>query len=180
MRQVLGNNHPGTLTVMNNLASTLGDQGKLPEAAAMIAEVLHKRQQILGNDHPGTLHTMNDLATMLRDQGKLTEAATIQIQVLEKRQKILGNDHPDTLNAMNNLALMLRDQRKASRGSSNAAGCAGRDEAGSGRLSSPTHLWLCSILKVFEREWRKATSRRVWLLIGKERGRIRALHRYMW
>ncbi len=41
--RIYGNNHPETLSAMNNLAATLGDQGKLLEAAAMKTEVLSKK-----------------------------------------------------------------------------------------------------------------------------------------
>jgi hypothetical protein len=40
-QSILGNEHPSTILAMNNLAVTLGDQGKLEKAAAMQQEVLH-------------------------------------------------------------------------------------------------------------------------------------------
>jgi hypothetical protein len=48
-QRILGDKHPDTITAMANLASTLGGQGKLEEAAAMKREVLEKRQRILGD-----------------------------------------------------------------------------------------------------------------------------------
>jgi len=39
---------------MGNLASTLGQQGQLEEAASMMSEVLEKRRRILGEEHPRT------------------------------------------------------------------------------------------------------------------------------
>jgi Tetratricopeptide repeat len=56
---ILGNEHPSTLSAMNNLASTLGYQGKLDEAAAMQRDVLEKLQRILGDEHPSTLTAMS-------------------------------------------------------------------------------------------------------------------------
>ncbi|KAH8662668.1 hypothetical protein BGZ61DRAFT_368355 [Ilyonectria robusta] len=97
---------------MNNLASTLGDQGKLDEAALMRREVLEKMQRILGDEHPDTISAMNNLALTLGDQGKLDEAALMMREVLEKMQRILGDEHPDTISAMNNLASKLGDQGK--------------------------------------------------------------------
>ncbi|CAG2008871.1 unnamed protein product [Fusarium graminearum] len=73
-QRILGDEHPATIMAMNNLAITLGDQGKLDEAASMEKEVLEKRQRILGDEHPDTIRAMNNLAAMLRDQGKLDEA----------------------------------------------------------------------------------------------------------
>ena len=43
-REVLGPRHPGTLTTMGNLASTLGAQGKHAEAEAMRREGLAAKE----------------------------------------------------------------------------------------------------------------------------------------
>ncbi|PVH92847.1 hypothetical protein DM02DRAFT_542782, partial [Periconia macrospinosa] len=51
-RRILGEEHLDTITAMNNLALTLGDQGQLDEAAKMFEEVLEKRRRILGEDRP--------------------------------------------------------------------------------------------------------------------------------
>jgi hypothetical protein len=40
LQRILGEEHPDTISAMNSLASTLGDQGKLEEAATMMKEVL--------------------------------------------------------------------------------------------------------------------------------------------
>ena len=39
-RRILGEEHPSTILAMSNLASTLGEQGQLDEAAKMLKEVL--------------------------------------------------------------------------------------------------------------------------------------------
>ncbi|KAH7304608.1 hypothetical protein B0I35DRAFT_401104 [Stachybotrys elegans] len=111
-RQILGDEHPSTISAMNNLANTLGDQGKLDEAALMEREVLEKMRRILGDEHPSTISAMNNLANTLGDQGKLDEAALMKREVLEKRRRILGDEHPDTISAMGNLAVTLGDQGK--------------------------------------------------------------------
>ncbi|RYC82197.1 hypothetical protein BFJ63_vAg14905 [Fusarium oxysporum f. sp. narcissi] len=111
-QRILGDEHPDTITAMNNLAATLSDEGKLDEAASMMKEALEKMQRILGDEHPDTLMAMNNLAATLRDQGKLDEAASMKREVLEKRQRILGDEHPNTIMAMNNLANTLSDQGK--------------------------------------------------------------------
>jgi len=44
---------------MNSLAATLGDQGRLEEAAGMKMEVLKKRRWILGEEHSDTISAIN-------------------------------------------------------------------------------------------------------------------------
>jgi len=68
-QRILGDEHPDTISAISNLAITLGDQGKLEEAAAMRREVLEKRQRILGDEHPDTISTMSNLANTLGDDG---------------------------------------------------------------------------------------------------------------
>ena len=60
-RNILGEEHPSTISAMNNLASTLGDQGQLDEAAAMKKEVVEKRRRILGEEHPDTVRSVMKL-----------------------------------------------------------------------------------------------------------------------
>ena len=61
LQNLLGNEHPGTLTSMNNLASTYRKQGKLQEAAALQERVLEATRRTLGEKHPETLTSMNNL-----------------------------------------------------------------------------------------------------------------------
>jgi hypothetical protein len=51
--------HLDTITAINNLASTLRDQGQLNEAAKIRKDVLKKRRRILGEEHPDTISAMN-------------------------------------------------------------------------------------------------------------------------
>jgi tetratricopeptide (TPR) repeat protein len=71
---VLGKEHPSTLLSMNNLAASLGQQGKYAEAEAMNRQTLRLQEAVLGKEHPSTLDSMNNLANSLRQQGKHAEA----------------------------------------------------------------------------------------------------------
>ncbi|KAF2679236.1 hypothetical protein K458DRAFT_314812 [Lentithecium fluviatile CBS 122367] len=51
-KQILGEEHPDTISAMNNLANTLGDQGKLDESIAMLKNAYRKITVLLGNYHP--------------------------------------------------------------------------------------------------------------------------------
>ena len=108
--RVLGEEHPGTLTSMNNLAVTLKAQGDLAGARELQEQVLAVERRVLGEEHPDTLTTMNNLASTLWSQGDLAGARPLQEQVLAVRRRVLGEAHPDTLGSMNNLALTLSSQ----------------------------------------------------------------------
>jgi Tetratricopeptide repeat/TIR domain len=105
--RLLGEEHPDTLTAMNNLAETLRAQGDRAGARELHERVLEARGRLLGDEHPATLLSMHNLASTLKAQGDLAGARELQEQVLEARGRLLGEEHPDTLTAMNNLAETL-------------------------------------------------------------------------
>jgi len=109
-RQILGGEHPDTITAMANLANTLEGQGYLTKAAIMKKEVLEKRRRILGEEHPFTISATNELAVTLRGQGQLNKPIEMFEEVLRKRRRILGEEHPLTISAMNELTVTARDK----------------------------------------------------------------------
>jgi hypothetical protein len=54
-KRVLGEEHPDTLTSMNNLAFTFKGQGRDDDAVRLMNECVGLRTQVLGSDHPYTL-----------------------------------------------------------------------------------------------------------------------------
>ena len=68
--QVLGAEHPNTLTSVSNLASVLGRQGKYDEAEQMNRRALAGREQVLGAEHPDTLTSVYCLAYLFHCQYK--------------------------------------------------------------------------------------------------------------
>jgi len=113
-REVMGEEHPDTLTSMNNLASTLSAQGELPRARELQEQVLKVIRRVQGEEHPDTLTVMNNLAETLGSQGELPEARKLHEQVLEVSLRTLGEEHLDTLCSMHNLALTLRAEGELS------------------------------------------------------------------
>ena len=54
-KDLLGEDHPDTLTSMGNLAAIYMNQGQWKEAEALEVVVMEKRKHILGQEHPDTL-----------------------------------------------------------------------------------------------------------------------------
>jgi len=108
-RESDGEQHPSTLTSRNNLATVLGDLGRLGEAEAELRAVVEVCRRVLGEEHPDTLASRGNLATVLRRLGRLGEAEAELRAVVEVCRRVLGEEHPDTLTSRGNLALVLRD-----------------------------------------------------------------------
>jgi len=54
-KRSIGDNHPDTLSSMNNLAVLYQSQGKYDEAEPLYVECLRIRREVLGDNHPDTL-----------------------------------------------------------------------------------------------------------------------------
>ena len=60
-KRVLGEEHPSTLTSMNNLACMWNGQGRNEEAIRLMSECVQLSTQILGASHPFTLSSLTAL-----------------------------------------------------------------------------------------------------------------------
>ncbi|KAB5513496.1 hypothetical protein GE09DRAFT_1179745 [Coniochaeta sp. 2T2.1] len=109
-RELLGEEHPSTLTSMGNLASTYREQGRWKEAESLQAEDLDICSRVLGEEHPDTLTSMGNLALTCSNQGRWNEAESLGVQVMDARKRVLGEEHPLTLISMGNLALTYSGQ----------------------------------------------------------------------
>ncbi|KAF6843413.1 Kinesin light chain 5 [Colletotrichum musicola] len=108
--EILGQEHPSTLTSMANLASTYRNQGRWKEAEELEVRVMEMWKRVLGEEHPHTLTSMANLAATYRNQGRWKEAEELEVRVMETRNTVLGEEHPDTLMSMGNLAATFRNQ----------------------------------------------------------------------
>ena len=109
-KQVLGAEHPGTLTIMSNLADTYWNQGRWDEAEQLQVQVMDMSKKVPNAEHPGTLTTMSNLAMIYLNQGRWDEAEQLQVQGMNMSKKVVGAGHPDTLTIMSNLALTYFNQ----------------------------------------------------------------------
>jgi tetratricopeptide (TPR) repeat protein len=109
-RRGLGEDHPGTITSVNNLGAVLGLRGELSAARSLFEHALEVRGKALGEQHPDTLTPLNNLAAILWSEADLEGAQALFECVVEHRTRWLGENHLETLIAMKNLAVTLRQQ----------------------------------------------------------------------
>ena len=69
-RRLLGEEHPDTLIIMNNLGAFYSNQRRFAEAEPLFDKVLEARKRILGPDHQYTLNTMTNLAQLYDREGE--------------------------------------------------------------------------------------------------------------
>ncbi|KAM0714759.1 hypothetical protein Q7P37_009776 [Cladosporium fusiforme] len=106
--QVLGEEHPDTLTSKSNLALAYQYLGQYDKAAELGEQVLEIGKRVLGEEHPDTLTSKSNLALAYQYLGQYDKAAELGEQVLEADKRVLGEEHPGTLTSKGNLALTYR------------------------------------------------------------------------
>lgn len=107
-RITLGENHPNTVTSVNNLAAALSLRGEFPRARALLEQAIEVRRKALGDRHADLLTPLNNLGVVLWYECEYDKARRAFEHVVELRRRLLGDEHPDTLVAMRNLAVALR------------------------------------------------------------------------
>ena len=103
-KTTLGEEHPDTLTSMQNLAINYSEAGRRSEALQLTEQVVQFRKTKLGEEHPDTLKSMQSLAIDYSEAGRRSEALQLTEQVVQLRKTKLGEEHPDTLKSMQSLA----------------------------------------------------------------------------
>ncbi|GGP53449.1 FxSxx-COOH system tetratricopeptide repeat protein [Streptomyces melanogenes] len=103
-RQILGSDHPQTLTAQHNLALCLRRDGEPERARGLLWEA---RDAMLRRAD-ATAFTC-DYAMLLRDLGRHEEAHALAVEAAAGYEKLLGADHPYTIGAHDNVALVLRE-----------------------------------------------------------------------
>lgn len=106
-RQMLGNDHPITLTSIANMGALLQTQGRLEEAEPLFIEALKGSRRVLGNDHPDTLKSISGMGALLQSQGRRADAEPLFREALKGFRRVLGPEHPETLRSVNSLGSHL-------------------------------------------------------------------------
>ena len=108
IEDVLGPDHPDTLSARNNLPGAYEDVGRFDEAIELYERVLADRVRVLGPDHPDTLISRNNLAPAYCSVGRFGEAIDALEKLLPDCQRVLGREHPLTKRVEKNLEAAKR------------------------------------------------------------------------
>jgi len=111
-RRILGEEHPQTISSINQMGVLLDSQGKLEEAERYYREALEKSRRVNGEDHRETLTMINNMGYLMWAEGKLDAAEPYFREALEKRRRAFGEEDPGTLGSIANLGALLYYQRK--------------------------------------------------------------------
>ncbi len=115
-KQLLGPEHPDTLTVMHNLAAIMTDRQDNAKVEPVLRELYAVRTRVLGPDHIDTLRTLINLAVTEKRLNRLDDAERDLRTAVDGLTRTLGRDNPSTLAARVNLAALLTGEDGQSEG----------------------------------------------------------------
>jgi CHAT domain-containing protein/Tfp pilus assembly protein PilF len=107
--EILGEKHPVTLSVLNQLAFIYKNLGHFSEALPLFEKGYRLSKEVLGEKHLSTLARLNNLAVIYRDLGRLSEALPLFERGYHLSKEVLGEKHANTINRLNNLSVIYND-----------------------------------------------------------------------
>jgi tetratricopeptide (TPR) repeat protein len=113
LEQMLGPDHPDTLSARNSLAAAYHAAGRNADAIPLVQQTLAARERVLGPDHPGTLASRNNLASAYRASGRPAQAIPLFERNLDACERLLGPDHPKTVASRHSLDLARQESAQA-------------------------------------------------------------------
>jgi len=98
-----------TLRTMHDLAWSLLQQGRIPDAENLERNLVATQERVFGENDPDTMASISELAFTLCQEGKCAEGVKLGSDVLEREKRILGPEAHATLITMDNQAIMLAE-----------------------------------------------------------------------
>ncbi|WP_413807992.1 tetratricopeptide repeat protein [Streptomyces sp. OE57] len=95
--QVLGAEHPLTLSALQRTGRSLFRLGRIAESEDVHSRVLRIRERALGPDHPDTLESCHGLQQPLFRMGRRPEALSLLRRAANGLRSALGVEHPKAL-----------------------------------------------------------------------------------
>ena len=109
-RDLLGDDHPDTIFLLNNLATVYTYKERYEEAESLYRDVVDRLPRHADPADPRIATQMLNLASVLRTQKKFDEAAGFYQRSLEHRRRYLGPDHPEVAVVLGHMAGLYRSQ----------------------------------------------------------------------
>ena len=99
----MGEKHPKTLLVLNNLSTSYIYLGQHQKALECLQRVYEAQCEVLGEEHPDTLITLYNISDAYRRLGDVATERMLVEKVYTLRCKVLGKEHPKTVKVYNHL-----------------------------------------------------------------------------
>lgn len=102
--ELVGADHPHTLTTAGSYAADLRSLGRYREALAMDERTCPAWAELYGEDHRRAIDAAHNLAISYRLTGKVTDSLRLDITALDRYRATIGARHPNALRSAGNIA----------------------------------------------------------------------------
>jgi serine/threonine protein kinase/tetratricopeptide (TPR) repeat protein len=109
-RNLLGDEHMGTVGIKYSLAQLRTEQGNYEDANNLFDDILKTVRSRLRDNHPAMLEFVNGLAVLRTKQKQYDQAESLFTEALTGKQSVLEENHPSILRTKNDLALLYKEQ----------------------------------------------------------------------
>jgi tetratricopeptide (TPR) repeat protein len=93
LRRVLGDDHPRTISSINNMGALLVKMGQYAQAEPHLRESLAAKRRALGDDHRDTLNSFNNLGAVLSLLGRHQEAINVLLSGEAAARRVFVDDN---------------------------------------------------------------------------------------
>lgn len=108
-KQNFGENHPRTLSAVNNLAAVENNLGNFDKAQELMAQVIDGKTKMIGASHLSTLISRTNLLSFYVKRSELEKADAYSQELLKELNETVGPLHKYTLVVNNIRAYLLED-----------------------------------------------------------------------
>jgi tetratricopeptide (TPR) repeat protein len=113
-RAQMGDDHPFTAMIRNNLGCHLRRTDELDEAYSLTLDAVADLRRLLGPDHPAVAIAALNHANCAGDSGRHAEAEEVGRDALARLSRVLGDEHPETHLCRSNLSITLDGRGRVS------------------------------------------------------------------
>jgi serine/threonine protein kinase len=139
-QQLLGPDHPETLTAAHLLGLVFANTNEGARAEALLTTALEGRRRALGAEHRDTILSQHVLAAQIGRRGDIMKAQALMRDAVRVARRQLGPDDPFLYQLIHNLAMSYALQGQVDR----AVSLYEESLAGSRRLLGRDHPWACA------------------------------------
>jgi non-specific serine/threonine protein kinase/serine/threonine-protein kinase len=151
-RSLFGADRLETASAQHDVALTLLDLGRIPEAEDNLKEVLSVYERILTSEDPRTLNVLNSYAAVLNAQGKWAEAEQQLRRVVDKLNAVPADPKAVDvrLRTVNNLGVALHQQGKLADAEKYYRQAVDASQRARGRDDASTLIYLSNLAEVLD------------------------------
>ncbi|MDH4036957.1 MAG: serine/threonine-protein kinase [Candidatus Krumholzibacteria bacterium] len=107
LQRALPADHPNTMTVKHNVASTYAALGDWKTSEKLEREILETRRRVFGGDSPEVAASLEALAITLTAERSYDEATALLTEAMGIYERAAGPNHPSVASASRNIGVLL-------------------------------------------------------------------------